>query len=536
MKMPKKFTAAAISTLALALGITTIQAPSAAAADRTLQPPEPDVLETFPGEQVTFQFFPPEGVGRVESPATQQNNGKATIVLRDTASAAADVVLVGDRALNRQQRFIYVTTPPVPGAEICARAFYPAERVRAGLRGTTQQFAQVPAISAEKCVPIRAKSTIFPRTPYLTPTSGGDAIYPTASVGITAHLGGGTFTQEQVLSRGVTTSFMNTNNPVSCSSGNETQTVNATGAGSRPFTYQRTIPGGTVGQYFCMQQSVKTDLMDSIAYSEPVTFQVTSNPNLDAGVTNVNLGSALARLQEATQRLQQAQGQPNVDQAALAAAAAEAEEARRQAEAAAAQAQAQAAAAAAQGQAAPAGAPTAAQIAQAQQAAEAANAQVEQAIGQATAGTTKQTALSALAIATGFDPFNTPVLQAREKNASGVSIEVTAPETIRQKKRLRTKLQVLDPVTRGGMRQYLLDLNGPTPKLLLKRTGFVPRGVKNKRFWISKKFEPGTYGILTTFLPSTPGIQGVAVYDTIEVTKFEKKKKKGKKKKKKNRN
>jgi len=64
----------------------------------------------------------------------------------------------------------------------------------------------------------------------------------------------------------------------------------------------------------------------------------------------------------------------------------------------------------------------------------------------------------------------------------------------------------------------------------------VPRGVKNKRFWISKKFEPGTYGILTTFLPSTPGIQGVAVYDTVEVTKFEKKKKKGKKKKKKNRN
>ena len=38
---------------------------------------------------------------------------------------------------------------------------------------------------------------------------------------------------------------------------------------------------------------------------------------------------------------------------------------------------------------------------------------------------------------------------------------------------------------------------------------------------------PGTYGLLTTFAPSTPGIQGLAVFDTIEVTEF---KKKGKKK------
>jgi len=122
------------------------------------------------------------------------------------------------------------------------------------------------------------------------------------------------------------------------------------------------------------------------------------------------------------------------------------------------------------------------------------------------------------------------VLQEREKNASGVSIEVTAPDSIRQKKRLRTRLNVLDPVTRGGMRQYLLDLNGPTPQLLLKRTGFVPNGVKNKRFWISKNFQPGTYGLLTTFAPSTPGMQGVAVFDTIEVKAApKKKKKKGKK-------
>lgn len=527
MKLPRKITATAISTLALVLGITTIQAPSASADDRTLQAPVANPAVVSGGQEVAFTFVGPM-IGDLNGGVN--GGGVGRIVLRQGGNASTDAVMV-ERTIQPAQR-LSVVAPDVPGAEVCAISEWPsAEIIDPSSPSTDPVFYRVPAISAETCVPIRAESTIFPRAPYLTPTAAGNAIYPTASVGITAHLGGGIFTQEQVLSRGVTTSFTSSSNPTTCARGSSAQTVNAAGAGSGVFAYQRTIPGGTVGQYLCMQQFVKTDLMDSIKYSEPVTFQVTPNPNVGTSVPNVDLGSALARLQEATQRLQQVQGQPNVDQAALAAAAAEAEEARRQAEAAAAQAQAQAAAAQAQGQAAPAGAPSAAQIAQVQQAAEAANAQVEQAIGQSTAGTGKQTALSALAIATGFDPFTTPVLQAREKNASGVSIEVTAPKTIRQKKRLRTKLQVLDPVTRGGMRQYLLDLNGPTPTLLLKRTGFVPKGEKNKRYWISKNFAPGTYGLLTTFLPSTPGMQGIAVYDTIEVTEApKKKKKKGKKK------
>ena len=48
---------------------------------------------------------------------------------------------------------------------------------------------------------------------------------------------------------------------------------------------------------------------------------------------------------------------------------------------------------------------------------------------------------------------------------------------------------------------------------------------------VTRTRAPGTYGLLTTFAPSTPGIQGLAVFDTIEVTGFKKKtKKKGKKK------
>jgi len=520
MKLPRTITTGAIGTLALALGLLTLQAPAALAADRELNAPTSSTPEASPGEQITFTFTP--------TIASTGTTGLIRIFLRVPGSGTTRTL---EEAEARQQtERLTVVTPSAPGAEVCARAFWPPDRLE--IRdGIDDNFVEYDSITKQTCVPIKQASTIFPRAPYLSTTDADDAIYPTATAYITAHLGGSLFSQEQVLGRAVTTGFTSSPNPARCLDGVNVTTVNAASAGSGPYLFQRTIPGGTVGKYFCMQQSVKTDRMSSTIISDPVTFLVTSNPNVSGGAPNVNLGSALQRLNEATQRLQQIQGQPNVDQAALAAAAAEAEEARRQAEAATARAAAQAAQAQAQGQAPAAGAPSAAQIAEAQRATAAATAVVEQAVGGATVGSGKQTAATALAIATGFDPFTTPVLQPREKNASGVSIEVTAPDSIRQKKRLRTQLQVLDPVTRGGMRQYLLDLNGPTPQLLLKRTGFVPDGVKNKRFWISKNFQPGTYGLLTTFAPSTPGIQGLAVFDTIEVTEApKKKKKKGKKK------
>lgn len=374
------------------------------------------------------------------------------------------------------------------------------------------------------------QQTMFARAPYASSLEENGGIYPGALVSITGQTANNLF-GESVTGRALRIGYTSTATPLSCDYQSEhKETVDITAGGSLPTSITREVPAGTAGKYLCLQQGLRTDRTNGeMLFSEPVTVQVgRATPSVPQAL---NLGTALERLTAATQRLQRVQGQPNVDQAALAAAAAEAEEARRQAEAAAARAQARAAQAQAQGQAAPAGAPSAAQIAQVQQAAEAATAAVEQAIGGASAGAGRPTALTALATATGFDPFTTPVLQAREKNGSGVSIEVTAPDSIQQKKRLFTKLDVKDPVTRGGMRQYLLDLNGPTPRLLLKRSGFVPDGVENKRYWISKNFAPGTYGLLTTFMPSTPGMQGVAVYDTIEVTEAPtKKKKKGKKK------
>lgn len=526
MKLPRPITTTAIGALALSLGLLTQQAPAGASPQigdpRTMADPIASTTVATPGQKMSFEFRPPTVTEYPNGP-----RGTARIVIRSADDPTRDVQTLQETTY-RQTRFIYQIPPQASNSLLCAIASWPGERllIDDGSFDDTTTVVDYPPIEAETCVPIREVSTIFPRAPYLSTSAADDAIYPTATAYITAHLGGSVFSQEQVLGRAVTTGFTTSSNPARCLDGVAVQTVNAASAGSGPYLFQRTIPSGTVGKYFCMQQSVKTDRMSSTKISEPVTYLVTSNPNVGVGGPVLDLGGALQRLQQATQRLQQVQGQANVDQAALAAAAAEAEEARRQAEAATARAAAQAAQAQAQGQAPAAGAPSAAQIAEAQQATAAATAVVEQAIGSATVGTSKQAAATALAIATGFDPFTTPVLQPREKNASGVSIEVTAPNSIRQKQRLRTQLNVLDPVTRGGMRQYLLDLNGPTPQLLLKRTGFVPNGVKNKRFWISKNFQPGTYGLLTTFAPSTPGIQGLAVFDTIEVTEAPKKKKK----------
>lgn len=372
------------------------------------------------------------------------------------------------------------------------------------------------------------QQTMFARAPYVSSLEEDGGIYPGALVSITGQTAANFF-GESVTRREFQIGYTSSATPLSCRGSAEHQeVVDITASGQVPTSITREIPAGTAGKYLCLQQGLATDRTNGeMRGAEPVTVLVgRAAPSVPQAL---NLGTALQRLTAATQRLQQVQGQPNVNQAALAAAAAEAEEARRQAEAAAARAEARAAQAQAQGQAPAAGAPSAAEIAQVQQAAEAATAAVEQAIGGASAGAGRPTALTALATATGFDPFTTPVLQAREKNGSGVSIEVTAPDSIQQKNRLFTKLDVKDPVTRGGMRQYLLDLNGPTPRLLLKRSGFVPDGVENKRYWISKNFAPGTYGLLTTFMPSTPGIQGVAVYDTVEVTAAPTKKKKKKK-------
>ena len=114
MKLPRQFTAAAISALALLLGITTIQAPSALAADRTLQAPVANPAVVTGGQQVSF-VFPGPMVGDL---AGSTGAGVGRIVLRQGGNASTDAALV-ERGIIPAQR-LSVVAPDAPGAEVCA--------------------------------------------------------------------------------------------------------------------------------------------------------------------------------------------------------------------------------------------------------------------------------------------------------------------------------------------------------------------------------------------------------------------------------
>jgi len=558
MKLQRRIMAPAIGTLAFMLGITALQAPSAAANDGPLNVVAVDLVERnpefvsrapiYPGQIVRWRF--PKWTAEITTDqpdfSYQRRERKLFMGLVPSPSDCRAMVsgspaigtwrevtafsVVGRRSPSRLSTEEIVTSFDVPenadGQYLCAWQRANAVFILDSEVGIDTAVGTSEAIVGPQVQTIPKLQTLYPRAPYYSSNSGTTSLHPGEEIWVTADVGNN-FANENVQGRWVTVSFPNFATPGTCRGQQGELTTDIREFGAASVTRPATIPESAGGKYMCLQQSIITDSMDEVMSSEPVTFPISRSRASYVPISAAALGVSLEKLLAATSRLEQLQSQPNVDRAALAAAAAAAEEARRQA---------QAAAQAAQGQAQQQGAAAlpAAQIAQVQQAAQAATTVVEKAIGESAVGKSRVSAVTALAVATGFDPFTTPILQTGEKNASGVSIKVSSPESIRQKKRLRTKLEVLDPVTRGGMRQYLLDLNGPTPKLLLKRTGFVPKGEKNKRYWISKNFQPGTYGLLTTFLPSTPGMQGIAVYDTIEVTEAPKKKKK--KGKKKNRN
>jgi hypothetical protein len=555
MKMPQRIAATTLCSLALTLGFTTLQVPAASAADPDpirLDFTETDRAEKNPRFESSALVSPGQAVRWTfpEWDATVTSNGNFAYLARERR-VFMGVVSSPDRCVA------YPVAAPVVGDWVEETIF----RSVAG-EGTTGQTVEWPrsydvpanaggqylcafqrvqvtiqsqgevlrgsavsqAVLGPQVQSIPRLQTLFPRAPWYSTNSGSNVLYPGADLQIVAELANN-ISNETVQGRWVTVSFPNFATPGTCRGQQGEVTTDIREFGTAAVRRPATIPDSAGGKYMCLQQSVITDAMDRVVSSEPVTFAISRGMDSVVPISAVVLDTSLARLIAATSRLGELQSQPSINQAALAAAAAEAEEARREAEAAAQAAQAQAQQ---QGQQQMGGAPAAAQIAQVQQAAQAATTAVEKAIGSATIDSATQTSLSALAIATGFDPFTTPVLQAGEKNASGVSIKVTTAPAVQQKKSLATKLTVQDPVTRGGMRQYFVDLNGATPKLLFKRSGFVPKGSKSKRFYIRPTFKPGTYGVLTTFQPSTPGMQGVAVFNTVEVKSASKKKGKGK--------
>jgi len=387
-----------------------------------------------------------------------------------------------------------------------------------------ESAAYAPVIDPSDPVVIRYQ----PLTPYVQP---GQEVVSGEPVTVVGRLTGGTMSDgslspEEVLERSLRLSIEDRDTGTNCRLPNQGG-VNLPGGGTESIFGTMTIPANSGGKFLCVQQTLRTSLTPANTLSLSVPLYVRISASLSERLQPLaSLSRALDALAAATTELDSLGSLPQLNadgQRELEAAIARAEAARREAEAAAAQAARQNAGQQTPGspnQATPNPPATPAEIDAAQEVIEAAGRQVEEALDARQVGQgANAVALRGLVTATGFDPLATPILAAGEKNASGVGINVKTRKVIRQKKRLRATLRVEDPVTRGGMRMYLVSWANGEPELKLIRRGFVPRGVKSKRFWISKRFTPGTYGLLTTFQPSTPGIGGVATYDVIQVRK-----------------
>ena len=363
-----------------------------------------------------------------------------------------------------------------------------------------------------------------PGTPYI---QSGQQVVSGLPVTYVGRLTGGTMSDgsrstEEVLERSLRFSIESRNTGAPCKLAAQGGVVRP-GGGTGSIFGTMAVPANSAGKFLCVQQTLRTSIDPNITkLSDIVYVQISASPS-DRLQPVASLNVALGALAAATTRLDSLRSQPQLDQDAIAEAIEETEAARREAEAAAAQAAQQNAGQqtpATPNQATPTPPATPAEIDAAREVIEAAGRQIEEALDNRQIGQgANAVALRRLVTATGFDPLATPILAAGEKNASGVGITVKTRKVIRQKKRLRATLRVEDPVTRGGMRMYLVSWANGEPEVKLIRRGFVPRGVKGKRFWISKQFTPGTYGLLTTFQPSTPGMGGVATYDVIQVRK-----------------
>jgi len=423
---------------------------------------------------------------------------------------------------SRTIRRSLVITEDMVGKIPCAHASFrwrPASSSRDRyLQIDSSTYAPVIETRGPSVVPFR------PGTPYIQPGQQVVSGLPVTYVGrLTGGImSDGSFSTEEVLERSLNFSIESRNTGAPCKSPARGGVVRP-GSGTGSIFGSMAIPANSAGKFLCVDQTLRTSIdPNNTKFSDIVYVQISASPS-DRLQPVASLNVALGALAAATTRLDSLRSQPQLDQDAIAEAIEETEAARREAEAAAAQAAQQNAGQqtpATPNQATPTPPATPAEIDAAQEVIEAAGRQIEEALDNRQIGQgANAVALRGLVTATGFDPLATPILTAGEKNASGVGINVKTRKVIRQKKRLRATLRVEDPVTRGGMRMYLVSWANGEPEVKLIRRGFVPRGVKSKRFWISKQFTPGTYGLLTTFQPSTPGMGGVATYDVIQVRK-----------------
>jgi len=364
----------------------------------------------------------------------------------------------------------------------------------------------------------------LPGTPTIVNGSTPNGVPVGGTVQVSAGLLAAPSRGDSLSLRQVRRSVVNSPNVGSCSAGASVQTWDllSVGYGANDTLLNVGVPGGTVGKYLCLDQSVATVASALIRTSPPsVTLITGQNPsplvNLQQAAAAVN--SALSRVQNATRNLGALLGNPQANRQQVAEAIAEAQQAQEAlqgAQAAAAQADPNAAANPAATEGVIANAPE-------QQQATAANEELRQqlqaALGNSTVAVspTSNPTLVSLAEVTGFDPLTTPVVEERVSNAAGISLSVTKPARVKRGKNFAVTLNVAPTTTRGGMRQYLMRMNGDQPTLVHKRSGFITTGSRSKIYKISPKLPKGTYVLLSTFQPSVPGTPGLAITTPLTV-------------------
>lgn len=330
---------------------------------------------------------------------------------------------------------------------------------------------------------------------------------------------------DSLILREITTSIVNSPTVERCSAGSAVTKNNISRNNLGVVAIAVTYPTGQLGQYLCVDQSVATNSYPAVRNSTPLTLRITSNiirpglsnptPNLQEAQAGV--AAALSRAQEAARNLANILANQGANAPAVQAAVEEARVAEEQLQAAQAQQ-----AAADPGNAINQGGSGGVVVAS-DAATTAASDQLRQQLEAALGGATVTVApgiaptLVSLAAATGFDPLSTPVLAQGKGNSAGISLSLTKPVKIKRGKDFYVTLKVNPAATRGGMRQYLLRLDGDQPTLVQKRSGFITTGERVKRYKVSPKDPKGTYAILSTFQPSVPGTPGLALITPITI-------------------
>jgi hypothetical protein len=96
---------------------------------------------------------------------------------------------------------------------------------------------------------------------------------------------------------------------------------------------------------------------------------------------------------------------------------------------------------------------------------------------------------------------------------------VKSPKKVKRARSLTVTAKVDPGKIRGRLRMFLLRFDGETPVVVQKRSGFIGAGSRSKKFYINRGDKLGTYAILTSFDPTTPGQVGIATLTPLKVVR-----------------